>query len=105
MKDLALEQTLSMLCSFLIVEDFISFLSSSMFQTYAQHEETWLSSRLGCTSDHTKTLQLYPAQHELIVADDAMTGAFDEHVWNGQADATMVRALQSWIAVVTSGGA
>lgn len=104
-ESLGLEQTLSMLCSFLSVEDFISFLSSPMFQTYAQHEETWLSLEVGLYMDHTKTLQLYPGQHELIVADDAMTGAFDEHVWKGQADDTMVRALQHWITVAMSGDA
>ena len=104
-ESLALEQTLSMLCSFLSIEDFISFLSSPVFQVYAQHEETWLSLEIGLYTDHTKTLQLYPGQHELIVADDAMTGAFDEHVWKGQANDTMVRALQQWITVVASGGA
>ena len=76
-----------------------------MFQTYAQHEETWLWLEVGLYMDHTKTLQLYPGQHELIVADDAMTGAFDEHVWKGRADDSMVRALQHWITVVTSGDA
>ena len=59
-ESLALEQTLSMLCSFLSVEDFISFLSSPAFQSYAQHQETWLSMEIGLYIDHTKTLQLYP---------------------------------------------
>ena len=61
--------------------------------------------RLGCTRTTPKHCNSTLAQHELIVADDAMTGAFDEHVWKGQADDTMVRALQHWIAVVASGGA
>ena len=34
-EDLALEQTLSMLCSFLSIEDFASFLKSKDFSSYA----------------------------------------------------------------------
>lgn len=101
-ESLALEQNLSMLCSFLSLEDFISFLSSPAFQTYAHHEETWLSLEIGLYMDHTKTLQLYPEEHGLTVADGAMTGAFNEHVWKGQADHSMVSILQHWIAVVSS---
>ena len=33
-----------------------------------------------------------------------MTGVFEEHVWKGQANESLVRALQHWIAVVTSSG-
>ena len=100
-ESLALEQTLSMLCSFLSLEDFISFLSSPMFQNYAQHEEMWVSLEIGLYVDHTKTLQLYPEHHGLTIADDAMTGAFDEHVWKGQADDALVAALGRWVAMVS----
>lgn len=101
-ESMALEQTLSMLCSFLSLEDFISFLSSTMFQDYAQHEEVWLALEIGLYQDHTKTLQLYPEHHALTIADDAMTGAFDEHVWKGVADASLIDALQRWIHAVGS---
>lgn len=101
-ESLALEQTLTMLCSFLSIEDFISFLSSPMFQNYAQHEETWLSLEVGLYMDHTKTLQLYPEQHNLTIADDAMTGAFENHVWKGQADQTLLLALERWIDIANS---
>ena len=100
-ESLALEQTLSMLCSFLSLEDFISFLSSSMFQNYAQQEEMWVSLEIGLYMDHTKTLQLYPENRGLTIADDAMTGAFDEHIWKGQADDALVAALGRWIATVS----
>ena len=43
----ALERTLSMLCSFLSIKDFISFLASSGFKAYAQHEEGWLVLEIG----------------------------------------------------------
>ena len=38
----------------------------------------------------------------MVVADDAMTGAFDDHVWRGEADASMADALQKWMILVTS---
>ena len=104
-ESLALEQTLSMLCSFLSLEDFISFLSSPMFQAYAQHEEMWVSLEIGLYVDHTKTLQLYPEHHGLTIADEAMTSAFEDHVWKGQADDVLVAALARWIDLVSASGA
>lgn len=101
-ESLALEQTLTMLCSFLSLEDFILFLSSPMFQNYAQHEEMWVSLEIGLYVDHTKTLQLYPEHHDLTIADEAMTGAFEEHVWKGQADGALVAALARWIGLVSA---
>lgn len=104
-ESLALEQTLSMLCSFLSLEDFILFLSSPMFQAYAQHEEIWVSLEIGLYVDHTKTLQLYPEHHGLTIADEAMTGAFEDHVWKGQADDGLVAALERWSILVSASGA
>ena len=46
-EDLSLENTLSMLCSFLTLEDFISFLSTPMFASYAQREEPWVVFEIG----------------------------------------------------------
>ena len=101
-ESLALEQTLSMLCSFLSVEDFVSFLNSDAFSSLAQHEEMWVVFEIGLYHDHTKTLQLYPEQSQLIVADDAMTGAFEEHVWKGQPGDDFVAALTRWVGLVST---
>ena len=100
-EDLALEQTLSMLCSFLSIEDFASFLKSEVFSSYAQHEETWLVMEVGLYHDHTKTLQLYPEENCLTLADEAMTGAFSDHVWKGLPDDAFIAALSRWVAVVS----
>ena len=100
-EDLALEQTLSMLCSFLSIEDFASFLKSKVFSSYAQREEAWLVMEVGLYHDHTKTLQLYPEEAHLTLADNAMTGAFADHVWKGQPDQLFITALSHWVAVVS----
>ena len=99
-EDLALENTLSMLCSFWSLEDFISFLSSPMFTAYARHDEPWVVFEIGLYSDHTKTLQLYPEREQLTVTDEAMTGALNQHVWKGEADRALIDLLQTWVAVV-----
>ncbi|DAC52711.1 MAG TPA: hypothetical protein D7I11_07990 [Candidatus Poseidoniales archaeon] len=102
-EDLALENTLSMLCSFLSLEDFISFLSSPMFASYARRDEPWVVFEIGLYRDHTKTLQLYPERECLTVTDEAMTGALDQHVWKGQADDALVHLLETWVGEVASG--
>ncbi len=99
---LVLEQTLTMLCSFLSLEDFISFLSSPMFQAYAQHEEMWVSLEIGLYVDHTKTLQLYPGSGRLTIADEAMTGVFEEHLWKGEPNEAFADAITRWIGVVSN---
>ena len=99
-EDLALENTLSMLCSFLSLEDLISFLCSPMFESYARCDEAWVVFEIGLYRDHTKTLQLYPERKSLTVTDEAMTGALDQHVWKGQADRALIDLLQTWVAVV-----
>ena len=102
-EDLALENTLSMLCSFWSLEDFISFLSSPMFESYARHDEPWVVFEIGLYRDHTKTLQLYPERERLTVTDEAMTGALDQHVWKGQADGALLHLLKTWMGEVASG--
>ena len=101
-EDLALEQTLSMLCSFLSVEDFASFLNSGPFKSYAQHKGLWVVFEIGLYHDHTKTLQLHPDAEQLTIADGAMTGAFEEHVWRGQADETFITAILHWVRMVST---
>jgi hypothetical protein len=99
--DLALENTLEMLCSFLTLEDFISFLQSPMFQSYACREEVWLVLEIGLYRDHTKTLQLYPEAEHLAIADEAMTGGLDGHVWKGVPGEELMAVLQNWMHVVS----
>ena len=101
-EDLALENTLEMLCSFLSLEDFLSFLRSEMFRSYACREEVWLVLEIGLYRDHTKTLQLYPEAAQFAIADEAMTGAFDGHIWKGDSDDGLVNALQQWMHIVGS---
>ena len=73
-----------------------------MFRAYAQHEETWVSLEIGLYVDHTKTLQLYPGSGRLTIADEAMTGAFEEHLWKGEPNEAFANAITRWIGVVSN---
>ena len=97
----ALEATLSMLCSFLSLEDLCSFLRSDAFTDLARQSSPWVVFELGLYADHTKTLQLIPEADRLTLADDAMTGAIDGHVWQGEPDNAMLEVLGRWVSMVT----
>ena len=97
----ALEATLSMLCSFLSLEDLCSFLRSDPFANLARQPTPWVVFELGLYLDHTKTLQLIPEADWLTLADDAMTGAIDGHVWQGEPDNAMLEVLGRWVSMVT----
>ena len=99
-----LETTLTMLCSFLSVDDFISFLASQPFNEFARKEDPWVMFELGLYKDHTRTLQLIPSKASLMLLDSNHTGAFENHVWEGDADEAMGRAVKHWIAVILSSG-
>jgi len=101
-RDEALEQTLTMLCSFLSTEDLVSFLASSGFRELARQASPWLVFELGLYKDHTKTLQLVPEAAHITLADAAMTGVLDDHVWHGQPDAAMATLLEAWVATVAN---
>ena len=96
----ALEATLSMLCSFLSLEDLCSFLRSDAFTDLARQSSPWVVFELGLYLDHTKTLQLIPEADRLTLADDAMTGAIDGHVWQGEPDNAMLEVLGRWVSMV-----
>ena len=101
--DQALEHTLTMLCSFLSLEDLSQFLCSEAFCSLAMKPSPWIMFELGLYRDHTKTLQLIPQHGQIILADGAMTGAFSDHVWTGVPDDGMVQQLQHWIDIVAEG--
>lgn len=98
-----LKRTLSMLCSFLSLEDFFQFLLSQSFVDFCRTPEPWVQFELGLYVDHTKTLQLIPEQRHFMLVDEAMTGALDGGVWTGEPDEAMKAVLGRWITEVSSG--
>lgn len=98
----ALDRTLSMLCSFLSVEDLASFLFSPSFAAYARTEDPWLVFELGLYADHTKTLELVPSAGQLLFADPTMTVPWSEAVAACERPEQVVAALSVWLDHVTA---
>jgi hypothetical protein len=99
--DEGLEQNLSMLCSFLSVDDFCSFLTSPAFASFARHDIPWVTFELGLYSDHTKTLQLIPSSDGFQIADANESGVFENNMWSGQIEDGFAELLGDWIAAVS----
>jgi hypothetical protein len=95
-----LEVTLTMLCSFYSADDLVQFLSSEAFSNLARQGDPWIEFELGLYRDHVKTLQFIPQESMVTIADSAGTGAFENHVWQGEPDDALVEALMRWVATV-----
>ena len=100
--DSGLEQTLSMLCSFLSIEDFFSFLTSPAFVSLARRDVPWITFEIGLYADHTKTLQLIPSSHGFEVADASASGVFENNLWSGEIEDGLVELLSAWITLVSA---
>ncbi len=104
-KSQGLLDTLSMLCSFYSAEDLASFLFTPMFAELARQEEAWLSFEIGLYVDHTKTLELFPSQVELLLVDNASTGVFIESIHRCVHEQDVVQQLENWYSIVHSADA
>ena len=89
-----------MLCSFYSADDLVQFLSSEAFSNLARQGDPWIEFELGLYRDHVKTLQFIPQERMVTIADSAGTGAFENHVWQGEPDDSLVAALTRWVATV-----
>ena len=89
-----------MLCSFYSADDLVQFLSSEAFSNLARQGDPWIEFELGLYRDHVKTLQFIPQESMVTIADSAGTGAFENHVWQGEPDDSLVTALTRWVATV-----
>lgn len=96
---LALRNTLSTLCSFYSVEDFIDFLFSDSFQNLINYESPWIVFEVGLYLDHNKNMQLIPMRDKIILVDNVGCewngGTFES---NSQKD--ILRELKIWCEMV-----
>ena len=101
-KSLGLLETLSMLCSFYSAEDLASFLFSANFVELSRQGDTWLGFEIGLYVDHTKTLDAFPSQDELLLVDNAATGTFTESIHRCSNERDAMQQLKKWYSVVHS---
>jgi len=101
-KSRGLLDTLSMLCSFHTAEDLASFLYSPMFVELAQQGDVWLGFEIGLYVDHAKTLELVPSKKEILLADNASTGALEGNLHQCADEQDAAQCLNLWYSLVHS---
>jgi len=93
-----LDRTLTMLCSFLSLGDFMSFLASKPFESYARTDEPWVMFEVGLYVDHTKTLQLIPKRTSITLVDPSRSGVFEDGLVECRKDSALRNALNAWLS-------
>lgn len=93
-------ETLSMLCSFLSIDDFVSFIYSEKFQNLLNESIPWIVFEVGYYQDHTKVIELIPTRKELIIADNQQTGVFEGNIANVCRQEDFVEQLSNWLSFV-----
>ena len=94
-------ETLSMLCSFLSIEDFVSFIYSEKFQNLLDESIPWIVFEVGYYQDHTKVIELIPTKNELIIADNQQTGVFEGNIATVSRQEDFVEQLSNWLGFVS----
>ena len=62
--------TLSSLCSFYTIEDFVSFIFSEKFTSLIDYVDPWVVFEIGLYLDHQKNLQLIPSKNSYLFVDN-----------------------------------
>ena len=101
-KSKQLVNTLGMLCSFLSAADLASFLHSEIFSNSFRQSDVWIGFELGLYEDHTKTLEVIPSKHELLVVDNRATGALEENIFRCGEENETAKTLMHWFSIVYS---
>ena len=94
-------ETLSMICSFLSIEDFVSFIYSEKFQHLLNENIPWIVFEIGYYRDHTKVIELIPTKRELIIADNQQTGVFEGNIATVSREEDFVEQLSNWLDFVS----
>ena len=94
-------ETLSMLCSFLSIDDFVSFIYSEKFQNLLNESIPWIVFEIGYYQDHTKVIELIPTSKELIIADNQQTGVFEGNIATVCEKEDFVEQLSNWLSFVS----
>ena len=96
-----LVNTLSMLCSFLSVDDFCSFIFSEKFIELNKQNIGFVF-EVGIYSNHEKTLELICDNNEIILKDLLNQSCFDGDLINCSNEEDLQSNLNLWLSLVFS---
>ena len=96
-----LVNTLSMLCSFLSLDDFCSFIFSEKFNELNKQNIGFVF-EVGIYSNHEKTLELICDNNEIILKDLLNQSCFDGDLINCSSKEDLQSNLNLWLSLVFS---
>jgi len=96
---LNLRNTLSSLCSFYSVEDFVTFLFSKQFQSLINYEEPWMVFEVGMYLEHQKNMQLIPMKNKITLIDNVGCG-WNDGVFESNNPEEILKELNAWCQMV-----
>lgn len=91
--------TLSTLCSFYSVEDFITFIFSEKFQVLVGDGEPWVVFEIGMYLDHQKNMQLIATDKKVILVDNVKCG-WNDGIFESNDRVEILKELHLWCELV-----
>ena len=91
--------TLSTLCSFYSVEDFVGFIFSEKFQVLVGDGEPWVVFEIGMYLDHQKNMQLIATDKKVILVDNVKCG-WNDGIFESNDRVEILKELLLWCELV-----
>ena len=91
--------TLSSLCSFYSVEDFVGFIFSEKFQVLVGDGEPWVVFEIGMYLDHQKNMQLIATGKNVILVDNVKCG-WNDGIFESNDRVEILKQLRLWCELV-----
>ncbi len=95
-KSLALQHSLSGICSFYSVADLAGFLFSEQFGLLVGNTEPWIVFELGIYRDPDKTIELIAISGNITLADSHSTGVFEGDIAQCNTVEEMEKTILLW---------
>ena len=91
--------TLSSLCSFYSVEDFVEFIFSEKFINLTSGDSPWVVFEIGMYLDHQKNMQLIPSKNKIILVDNVGCG-WNDGTFESNDKKDILREMKLWCELV-----
>ncbi len=91
--------TLSSLCSFYSIEDFVSFIFSEKFTKLIDYSDPWLVFEIGLYLDHQKNIQFIASKNSYLFVDNVRIG-WNDGSFNSNDRDEIFNELSKWCEMV-----
>jgi len=98
-ESLSLLNTLSSLCSFYSVDDFIDFIFSEKFKKIVASSSPWVIFEIGMYLDHQKNMQLIASENKFILVDNVGC-VWNDGTFESNSEQDISREMKSWCELV-----